>query len=147
MAASDPPAEESKSQDQQPQAATQHLFTADALPTSPSLVATEVMKIPAELQRSQAVALLTFLRDTNSTLLQLNADTTPYTFLVHVPGTSNVQLCYGLGVGASGIGYTSPLDGYFLTLTGDGGKHKGTPSILQFPITRRTVQKNGKNDT
>ena len=128
-------------------APTRHLFTANNLPSSTSTVATELMKLPVAEQRTLASNLLEFLLEPTSVLLKLNAEKTPFTFLVHIPGTSNVQLCYGMGVGSSGIRGTSPLKGKFITLTGDGRKELGTPSVITFPTTYRTKERMGKMTT
>ena len=116
------------------------IFTTDTLPEARGTVATEIAKTAKEVQMTQAVNLFTFLRNDSSSLLELNADASAYTFLVHIPGSSKVKLCYGLGVGASGLGQTSPLDGNFVSLAGDGGGIMGTPIPFVFPTTARTSQ-------
>ncbi len=119
------------------------VFTALQLPEAVGNVPKELEKIPKEEQTAKATNLLNFLKDPNSTLLEINADESTYVVLVHIPNTSKVKICYGLGVGASGIGRTSPLDGKFLTLTGDGGGAAGTPTPFLFSTTTRTVEKMG----
>ena len=115
------------------------LFTTNELPEPTTVVATEIAKIATEVQQTQAVNLYNFLIDDSSSLLELNADASAYTFLVHIPGSSKVKLCYGIGVGSSGLGQTSPLDGKFISLTGDGGGIVGVPIPFVFPTTTRTL--------
>ncbi len=118
-------------------------FTNDELPEPTGIVATEIAKTAKEVQQTQAVNLFNFLSDETSSLLALNSDTSAYTFLVHIPGSSKVKLCYGIGVGSSGLGQTSPLDDKFISLTGEGGGIIGVPIPFVFPTTARTLQATG----
>ena len=86
--------------------------------------------------------LLTFLRQENRLDMQLNADSTVQTALLSVPSTALVKVVYCTGIGASGLGSTSPINGKFLVLTGEGGKELGTPSVLvlhESLLEERTV--------
>lgn len=120
------------------------LFTPNALPTSASLVAQKIMKIPAAEQKQQVTNLLEFIKQEDSILLQLNGNNMPYTVLVHIPGTGSVKVCCGLGVGAGGIGKAPPLDRKFLTLTGDGGKESGILTTFQLPTDCCKLMKIGR---
>jgi hypothetical protein len=113
----------------------------DELPAPTANVAKQIQSLSPASQREATTNLFNFLKEPSSSLLTLNSDDTPYTFLLHIPGTSKVKLCYGLGVGMSALGKTSPLDGKFLTLTEDGGPSLGFPSPFVFSNAMRQVEK------
>ena len=117
------------------------LFTDDHLPGASGKVPLEIANRSAATQKAAAKTLHSFLVLTQQLiLLELNGDTNPYTFVVHIPGSSKLKVCYGLGVGSGTIGQTSPLNGHFLSFTGDGGGEHGVPLPFVFPTFARQTQ-------
>ena len=115
------------------------LFTDDHLPGASGKVPMEIAKLSAAAQKAAAKTLHSFLVNQSSILLEFNGDPTPYTFVIHIPGSSKLKVCYGLGLGSGTIGQTSPLNGNFLSLTGDGGGEHGVPMPFVFPTSARQL--------
>jgi hypothetical protein len=84
-------------------------------------------------QKTNAATFFTFLQDDNKNLLQLNMDNTPRTVIFGIPNSSKLRVGHSLGLGASAIGSTSPIDDKLLILTGDGGHDIGAPAPLVLP--------------
>jgi hypothetical protein len=84
-------------------------------------------------QKTSAATFFTFLQDPNHNLLQLNMDNTPRTVVFGIPNSSKLRVGHSLGLGASAIGSTSPIDDKLLILTGDGGHDIGAPAPLVLP--------------
>ena len=84
-------------------------------------------------QKTNAATFFTFLQDENRNLLQLNMDNTPRTVIFGIPNSSKLRIGHALGLGASAIGHTSPIDDKLLILTGDGGHDIGAPAPLVLP--------------
>jgi hypothetical protein len=115
------------------------LFSGE-LPGAVGSVPLVIQAQPLEAQRQQALDYFTFLTAPESQMLQFNADTLPRTALLHLCGTSMVKLVYGIGMGASGIGSTSPIDNKILMLTGDGNATIGPPAPLVLPPQMREAK-------
>jgi hypothetical protein len=84
-------------------------------------------------QKTSAATFFTFLQDPTQNLLQLNMDNTPRTVVFGIPNSSKLRVGHSLGLGASAIGSTSPIDDKLLILTGDGGHDIGAPAPLVLP--------------
>ena len=117
------------------------------LPGAMGSVPLVIQAQPLEAQRQQALDYFTFLTAPDSQMLQFNADTLPRTALLHLCGTSMVKLVYGIGMGASGIGSTSPIDNKILMLTGDGNATIGPPAPLVLPPPNEGGKRNASDDT
>jgi hypothetical protein len=117
--------------------AYENVMFSGELPGATGSVPTVIHAQPLEAQRQQALDYFSFLMAPDSQLLQFNADTLPRTALLHLVGTSMVKLVYGIGMGASGIGSTSPIDNKLLMLTGDGNATIGPPAPLVLPPDMR----------
>ena len=86
-------------------------------------------------QETQAKEFFNFLSQHQADLEILNAETTTYTFLMHVPGTRSLKVCYGMGSGVSYGGLRgSTINDKALALSGDYQEGTKYPSILTFPI-------------
>jgi hypothetical protein len=109
-------------------------FTSNTLPTANTYVGRSIETTSNADQLKQAIDFFTFLQEEDNHLLNLNLDDVPRTALIGLPGSNNVKLIYGIGVGASGIGHNSPTDGKLLALHGDGGHELGSPHPLVLPI-------------
>jgi hypothetical protein len=87
-----------------------------------------------------------FLGANYSDVTILNADNECYTFVVHIPGTRLLKVCYGLGSGAlfGGLGGSS-INNYALALSGE--YHPGVkfPSVISFPLNDIAEEINVKN--
>ena len=59
----------------------------------------------------------------------------PTTCIIGIPMSPKVRVLHCPGVGASGIGANSPIDGRLLFLQGDGNNGIGAPSPLTLPPT------------
>ena len=112
------------------------LFFEGTLPVATNNVTniiTTTMDVASQRQRS--VDFFTFLSANNPQLLQLNEGAVSHTALINIPRSSKVKVAFGISIGASPIGETSPLDGTVLCLSGDGGEDLGHPPPLVLPIT------------
>ena len=109
-------------------------FTENALPTAATNVGKIIATTSIATQTQQAIDFFTFLQDEDNQLLNLNIDDVPRTALIGLPGSNNVKVIYGAGIGASGIGHRSPTDGKLLVLHGDGGLDIGAPQPLVLPL-------------
>ena len=110
------------------------------LPAPIGAVARSMDATPKENQRSKAEELHAFLLDPEADLRMLNNEEDNYTALISVPGTHKVKLVYGLGLGTSRIGQVSPIAHKLLTLSGEGGPLLGTPTVMTFNQSIKTVQ-------
>jgi hypothetical protein len=105
-----------------------------ALPGPEGNVATALHGVDhVALQKTIAETFFTFLQDDNHNLLQLNMDNNPRTVVFGIPNSSKLHVRHALGLGASAIGSTSPIDDKLLILTGDGGHDIGAPAPLILP--------------
>ena len=111
------------------------------LPNPIAEVAKCFQTIPEATQIKDANTFLTFLQDPDSNPLELNMDNSLRAVLLNVPKSSRIKLLFCGGVGASGIGKTSPIDNKFVWLEGDGGTDVGAPSSLTIPLTAKEVNK------
>ena len=104
------------------------------LPAATGNVAQKISATNIATQRQQAEDFYNYLAlQTSDHLLQINEGTTPLIALINVPTSKEVKLLYSAGIGASPIGNTSPLDGKFLFLHGEGGNDLGNPDTLVLP--------------
>ena len=109
------------------------------LPAATGNVAQKISATNIATQRQQADAFYNYLAlQTSDHLLQLNEGNSPLIALINVPTSKEVKLLYCAGIGASPIGDTSPLDGKFLFLHGEGGNDLGNPDTLVLPGSIRT---------
>ena len=109
------------------------------LPAATGNVAQKISATNIATQRQQAEDFYNYLAlQTSDHLLQINEGTTPLIALINVPTSKEVKLLYCAGIGASLIGNTSPLDGKFLSLHGEGGNDLGNPDTLVLPGSIRT---------
>eukprot|EP00957_Ditylum_brightwellii_P175741 13382179-Ditylum_brightwellii.AAC.1 len=90
-------------------------------------------------QKKNIANLHAFLKDTTKLLLMLNANSNKYTMLVNLPHSNTVKMVHGLGMGASGIGAASPVDGKFFFITGEGDKEIGCLECLCVPASMRDL--------
>ena len=101
-----------------------------ACPIAVSLTADTI-----EQQEKQTQEFFNFISQPNTDPEVLNAECTPYTFLVHVPGTRRLKVCYGTGSGVSFGGIRgSTINDKALALSGDLEEGVKYPSVLTFPI-------------
>jgi len=115
-----------------------NVFFNGTLPGPTCDVAHQFAAIPIQEQKEQAAQLLEFLMNETKQLLALNGDQVPRVALLALPSSSKVKVVYGLGVGASGITNTTPIDGKVLALTGNGNNTLGPPSTVVLPTSTTT---------
>ena len=88
-----------------------------------------------EQQCTAATDLYAFLQEEFCDLRDLNGDNRPFTALLAIPGTHQVQVLYRLRAGSAGIGQVSPLQDKLLALTGEWGGPIGPPQPMVLPPT------------
>jgi hypothetical protein len=103
------------------------------LPGADGSIATKLHAEDIAIHRQRAIDLFQFLIEPTRELLQLNVNPSPTTCIVGLPNSHQVRVLHCMGVGASGIGAISPIDGKLLFLHGDGNKDIGPPSPLVLP--------------
>lgn len=62
-------------------------------------------------------------------------ENTPRTVIFGIPNSSKLWIGHAMGLGASAIGHTSPIDDKLLILTGDGGHDIGAPAPFVLPMS------------
>jgi hypothetical protein len=92
-------------------------------------------------QQAEATEYFNFVTNPVSNLLELNSDDVIHTAIIGIPNLSLVKILYSGRLGSSGIGRTSPDDGKFLFLYGDGGPDIGAPSSMSLPTSIREIKK------
>jgi hypothetical protein len=110
------------------------------LPAAVGPVALLLQETPNATHTERATTFYEFLLNQDTQLIDLNGDTTALTALIYIPNTKMVRLLYGFGIGTSGIGQTSPIDGNILSMYGESDPQLGPPSVMMLPHTLRTVQ-------
>ena len=90
---------------------------------------------PIQTQEDHCQLFFEFLGANYTDVTILNADNTCYTFVVHIPGTRMLKVCYGLGSGSlfGGLG-GSTINGYALALSGEYSPNVKFPSVITFPL-------------
>jgi hypothetical protein len=91
-------------------------------------------------QKQEALEFFNYLRTPAKELLHLNLDNKPRVFIFGIRGSSKVRMCHAVGMGASAIGITSPIDGKLLALAGDGGQDIGAPTPIVLPTSMVEMQ-------
>jgi hypothetical protein len=105
------------------------------LPAAVGPVATLLQEQTNASHLERATTFYDFLLNQENHLLDLNGDTTPLTAIIYIPNTKMVRLLYGFGIGTSGIGQTSPVDGNILSMYGESDPQLGPPSVMMLPPT------------
>ena len=113
----------------------ENIFFDGTLPGPTCDVATHLSATPIAEQKAQAEQLLQYLLADDKQLLALNGDPIARIALIALPSSSKVKVLYGLGVGASGLLNTSPIDGSVLALHGNGNATIGTPTPIMLPTS------------
>ena len=108
------------------------IFKDDALPAPIGEIAKLFNAISPKQQRTDAEALFSFLQ-TNRNPLRLNVGSKLMSALIILPGTSKIDLVYGLGYGTADIGDESPIADKYLCLHGEGSAELGPPDLRIFP--------------
>lgn len=111
-----------------------------ALPAAVGPVATLLGTTTNAEHRERAITFYDFLANEDTHLVELNGDNTPLTGLIYIPNTKMVRVLYGFGVGTSGIGTTSPIDGNLLAMYGENDPQLGPPSVMNLPPTMKDRQ-------
>jgi hypothetical protein len=90
---------------------------------------------PIQTQEDHCQLFFEFLGANYTDVTILNADKTCYTFVVHIPGTRLLKVCYGLGSGSlyGGLGGSS-INNYALALSGEYKPGVKFPSVITFPL-------------
>jgi hypothetical protein len=132
--------EEEKEQERNNGDAYTPLIYDGTLPAASGPVATALQNLNNEVQVDRANILYNFLMNPDRHLIELNGDTTPLTALIYIPNTKMVRLLYGFGIGTSGIGNTSVIDGNVLAMYGESDPLLGPPSVMMLPPSIRTPQ-------
>ena len=110
------------------------------LPAAVGPVATLLGTTTNASHRDRAVTFYDFLINNENHLIELNGDNTPLTAIIYIPNTKMVRVLYGFGLGTSGIGQTSPIDGNLLAMYGESDPQLGPPSVMNLPPTMRELQ-------
>ena len=110
------------------------------LPAAIGPVATLLQEETNASHIERATTFYNFLANPDNQLIELNGDNTPLTALIYIPNTKMVRLLYGFGIGTSGIGQTSPVDGNILSMYGESDLQLGPPSVMMLPRTLREIQ-------
>ena len=98
-------------------------------------IATALTTSTIKEQETQTQEFFNFISQQNTDAEILNAEKTPYTFLMHVPGTRSFKVCYGMGSGVSFGGLRgSTINDKALALSGDYQEGTKYPTIFTFPI-------------
>jgi hypothetical protein len=103
------------------------------LPPASGSIAQKLHADDVAIHRQRAIDLFQFLNNPAPDLLQLNVNPGPSTCIIGLPNSHQVRVLHCMGVGASGIGAISPIDGKLLFLHGDGNNEIGPPSPLVLP--------------
>ena len=86
-------------------------------------------------QEEECKEFFTFISQRSTDVAILNTENIPYTFLVHIPGTRRLKVCYGIGSGVSFDGLKgSSINDKALALSGDYNPGVKYPAILTFPL-------------
>ena len=110
------------------------------LPAAIGPVATLLQEATNASHTERATTFYNFLTNPDNHLIDLNGDNTPLTAIIYIPNTKMVRLLYGFGIGTSGIGQTSPVDGNLLSMYGESDPQLGPPSVMMLPHTLRGIQ-------
>ena len=98
-------------------------------------IAEELTSPSIEVQEKNCKEFFEFISQHSTDVGILNTETTPYTFLVHIPGTRRLKVCYGMGSGVSFGGLKgSTINDKALALSGDYQAGVRYPTVLTFPI-------------
>ena len=117
-------------------AATAPFFYNGTLPGPEGSIATQMSGTDIAVLRKNAMDLYEFFINPDRQLLELNMEPSlPTTCIIGLPMSSKVRVLHCPGVGASGIGANSSIDGRLLFLQGDGNNDIGAPSPLTLPPT------------
>jgi hypothetical protein len=109
-----------------------HLFNG-VLPGPDGSVAEQLQSVDIAVHRQRAIELYDFLTLDNKVLLELNVNPAPLTCIAGLPNSNKVRVLHSIGVGSSGIGAVSPIDGKLLFLHGDGNPDIGPPTPVTLP--------------
>ena len=109
------------------------------LPSATGVTAKEFEKTSTADQTTLATSVYTFLIDQTSTLAQLNSEQRLFTIMINIPQSNLIKIIYGLAIGTSGIGETSPNDNKILALTGEGNSIVGCPTAIVLPNSIRNI--------
>ena len=109
-----------------------HLFNG-VLPGPDGAVAEKLQLVDIAVHRQRAIDLYDFLTMDNKVLLELNVRPEPLTCVIGLPNSKRVRVLHCIGVGSSGIGAVSPIDGKLLFLHGDGNADIGAPTPVILP--------------
>ena len=105
------------------------------MPAPRGTAATAMTKMTPETQIKNAGEIFTFLKTQGSDLQDLNGEYTRFTEICAAPGTHQVKLVYGMGLGTERMVQKYPMTNKIPTLYGEGGPIIGPSQILLLDAT------------
>jgi hypothetical protein len=111
-------------------------------------IADALMELTISEQEEKCNEFFAFISQRITDVAILNTENTPYTFLVHIPGTRRLKVCYGIGSGISFGGIKgSSINDKALALSGDYNPGVKYPAILTFPLDNIAIPTTVKSPT